>query len=66
MAEESLMFTKQLVFARMGKGLTLREKEFKAIALKKRFPGQSIVKKKPLDGILYPEIYKQYHVYQQY
>ena len=33
------MFTKQLVFASMCKDVTLRNKEFKAIALKRRFPG---------------------------
>ena len=49
--------------------VTLREKGFKAIALKRRYPGQSIVTKlsyqdmvKTLNGFLYPEIYTQYQV----
>ena len=39
-----MMFTKQLVFdSIMCKDITLREKEFKAIALHRRFPGQSVI-----------------------
>ena len=66
------MFTKWLVFAsKICNDVTLREKEFKAI--QKRFPGQSIVTKwlyqdmvKTLNGILYPEIYTEYQVQQQF
>ena len=46
------MFTKQLVFANMCKDVTLREKEFKAIALKGRFPGQSIVTKRSYQDVV--------------
>ena len=41
MADKSIRFTKQL--AGMCKDVTLRENEFKATALKRRFPGQTII-----------------------
>ena len=62
------MFTKQLVFASMCKDVTLREKEFKAIALKRPVYNTNVTKRsyqdmvKTFNKILYPEIYTQHQV----
>ena len=68
MAEESIMFTKQLVFASMYKYVTLREKEFKTIDLKRPVYNTNVIKRsyqdmvKTFNKILYSEIYTQYQV----
>ena len=62
------MLTKQLVFASMCKDVTLREKEFKTIALKRQVYNTNVTKRsyqdmvKKFNKILYPEIYTQYQV----
>ena len=62
------MFTKHLVFASMCKHVTLRDNEFKAIALKRPVYSTIVTKRsyqdmaKTLNGILYPEMYTQYQV----
>ena len=62
------MLTTQLVFASMCKDVTLREKEFKTIALKRPVYNTNVTKRSYLDMvkafnmILYPEIYTQYQV----
>ena len=67
------MLTKQLVvFASMCKYVTLREKEFKTIALKRPVYNTNVTKRsyqdmvKTFDKIVYPEIYTQYQVKQQF
>ena len=68
MAAWSTMLTKQLVFATICKDVTLRKKEFKAIALKRPVYNTIVTKRsyqdmvKTLIGILYPEIYTQFQV----
>ena len=63
-----MMLTKQLVFASMCKDATLRENEFKTIALKRPVYNTSVTKRsyqdmvKTFNMILYPEIYTQYQV----
>ena len=62
------MLTKQLVYASMCKEVTLREKEFKTIALKRPVYNTNVTKRsyqdmvKTSNMILYPEIYTQYQV----
>ena len=62
------MLTKQLVFASMCKDVTLREKEFKTIALKRPVYNANVIKRsyqdmvKTFNKILYPGIYIQYQV----
>ena len=62
------MLTKQLVFASMCKDGTLRENEFKTIALKRPVYNTNVTKRsyqdmvKTFNMILYPEIYTQYQV----
>ena len=63
------MLTKQLVvFASMYKDVTLREKEFKTISLKRPVYNTNVTKRsyqdmvKTFDKIVYPEIYTQYQV----
>ena len=63
------MLTKHLVvFASMCKDVTLREKEFIAIAIKRPVYNTNVTKRsyqdmvKTFDKIVYPEIYTQYQV----
>ena len=62
------MLTKQLVFASMCKDATLRENEFKTMALKRTVYNTNVTKRsyqdmvKTFNMILYPEIYTQYQV----
>ena len=63
------MLTKQLVvFASMCKDVTLRDKEFKTIALKRPVYNTNVTKRsyqdmvKTFNKIMYPEIYTQYQV----
>ena len=62
------MLTKQLLFASMCQDVTLREKEFKTIELKRPVYNINVTKRsyqdmvKTFNKILYPEIYTQYQV----
>ena len=63
-----IIYNTPVVFASMCKDVTLREKEFIAIAIKRPVYNTNVTKRsyqdmvKTFDKIVYPEIYTQYQV----